>query len=492
MNKKSTIIVAVIGVALLLLLVRSCGTSYFLKRYNWNETYADKKNHVYGTYVIKRFLEYTSTRGRTDIDLKLSKYFNEESDYDGNYMFVGDAMLLDQSDAEALASFVGRGNKAIIATKVMPYTLSKEIFEPCRENYEADREYEGFERLYSEDDDAFTAEVEEAVEEEIDEVVEEITKKDSTNAVVYSGRYEEDDIWKYVDFDYLEFVSVYEKELDMQLDSSFRQTDETLPIFKTFKNTNARNRSWYYLHDSISCIANNEIEVLGYLDDEKVNFFELPYKEGSFFIHTNPLVFTNEHMLYDQNIEYITGVLSTCSQENWYWDEYSRTDISRGKRRNGKQNYLSSKGPLSYILNQAPLAWAWYCLLAMGLLFLLFRAKRKQRVIPVLVENENTSLAFINTIGNLYFRKNDHRQLCKEQLQLWLEKIRMQFRVNTSQLDTVFVAKLSVKSKVPKEEIQAILDFYDNIDNSNFVSENTMIKFYQKINQFEIQANQKI
>ena len=490
MNKKSAIIVAVIGVVVLLLVVRSCGNGSFLKRYNWNETYMDKKNHVYGTYVIKRFLEYTSTRGRTDIDLKLSKYF-DEGDYEGNYMFVGDAMLLDQSDAEALANFVGRGNKAIISTKVMPYTLSKEIFKPCRESYTENREYEGFERLYNEDEETFVEEIEEALEEEIEEVVEDI-KKDSVNAVDYSRRYSEDNKWAHVDFDYMEFISMYEEEMNMHLDSSFRKAEETLPIFRTFKNTYARKRSWYYLHDSISCIANNEIEVLGYLDGEKVNFFELPYKEGSFFIHTNPLVFTNEHMLYDQNVEYITGVLSTCSQENWYWDEYSRTDINRGKRRNGKQNYLSSKGPLSYILNQAPLAWAWYCLLAMGLLFLLFRAKRKQRVIPVLVENENTSLAFINTIGNLYFRKNDHRQLCKEQLQLWLEKIRMQFRMNTSQLDEAFVAKLAVKSKVPKDEIQAILDFYDNIDNSNFVSENTMIKFYQKINQFEIQANQKI
>ena len=197
-------------------------------------------------------------------------------------------------------------------------------------------------------------------------------------------------------------------------------------------------------------------------------------------------------MLYDGNVDYVAGFLSACPQEKWYWDEYSRTNFASGRQRNGRQNFLSSKGPLTYILSQAPLAWAWYCLLAMGFLFLLFRAKRKQRVIPVLVENENTSLAFINAIGTLYFRKNDHGQLSKDQMQLWLEKIRTQFRLNTSQLDETFVTKLAIKSKVPKEEIQAILDFYKNIDNSNFVSENTMIKFYQKIKKFEIQANQKI
>ena len=182
MNKKSSIIVAVIGVVLLLLIVRSCGNGSFLKRYNWNVTYEDKKNHVYGTYVIKRFLEYTSTRGRADIDLKLSKYFEEESEHKGNYMFVGDAMLLDQSDAEALANFVGRGNKAVISTRIMPYTLSNEIFKPCRENSDQDREYEGVESIYNEDEDVFTEELEETVEEEISEVVEEI-QRDSVNSV---------------------------------------------------------------------------------------------------------------------------------------------------------------------------------------------------------------------------------------------------------------------------------------------------------------------
>ena len=472
---------AILGVVLLLFTMRTCSDDgmAFLKRYNWRETFEDKKNHVYGTYVIKRFIEYTSAKGRTDIDLKLSKYFEEE-DLSGSYIFIGEAMLLDKSDAEALADFVGRGNKAVIAAKVFPNTLSKEIFIPCRENDEEDNEYDGFEKLYG-DDDFYTEE-----EEEYGLESDSIPAADSTNNSI---TYEQ---WKYVDFDYLEFISEFDDKMSMRLDSSYRQVSQTLPIFRTYKNTYERRRDWHYLHDSISCIINNAIEVLGYLDEDKINYFELPYKDGSFFIHTNPLVFTNDHMLHDENVDYITGVLSACPQEKWFWDEYSRTTYQRGRQRNGKQNYLSSKGPLTYILSQEPLAWAWYSLLAMGLLFLLFRAKRKQRVIPVLVENENTSLAFINTIGSLYFRKNDHRQLCKDQWQLWLEKVRMQFRVNTSQLDEAFVAKLAIKSKVPKDEIQTILDFYSNIDNSDFVSENTMIQFYQKINQFEIQANQKI
>ena len=483
MSKKTLILISIIGVVLLILTIRTCSGSAFFKRYNWEESFEDKKNHVYGTYIIKRFLEYTSTKGRKDIDVKFSKFFEEGDEvFNGNYIFIGEAMLLDKSDAEALADFVGSGNNAIISTKVFPNTLSEKIFTPCREWVDEEVEYQGLERLNDQDKDIFE-------NKEEDNFIASDTTLQSSETIKEKVEYE---AWMHADIDYIDFVGKFNDEMRMSLDSSFRQNKQTDPIFKTFKNSQAWKRNWYYLHDSLSCMATNEMKVLGHLDEDKINYFELPYKDGSFFIHTNPLVFTNEHMLYDGNVDYVAGVLSACPQEKWYWDEYSRTNFASGRQRNGRQNFLSSKGPLTYILSQAPLAWAWYCLLAMGFLFLLFRAKRKQRVIPVLVENENTSLAFINAIGTLYFRKNDHGQLSKDQMQLWLEKIRTQFRLNTSQLDETFVTKLAIKSKVPKEEIQAILDFYKNIDNSNFVSENTMIKFYQKIKKFEIQANQKI
>ena len=137
-------------------------------------------------------------------------------------------------------------------------------------------------------------------------------------------------------------------------------------------------------------------------------------------IHTNPIAFTSGNLLSDQNMNYVSGVLADFPQEKWYFDEYSRTSEFNGRSRNRSPHLIDNKGPLTYILKQPPLAWAWYLLLLMGLLFLIFKAKRKQRVIPVLKENTNNSLAFINTIGNLYFRKNDHKQLCEDQLQIWL------------------------------------------------------------------------
>lgn len=437
------------------LLLLNCGGN----KYNWWAKYADEKDHVYGTYIIKRYLNNLSTAERKEIDTKIAKYFDEEEQHSGNYFFMGDAMLVDDADAEALASFVEKGNQAFISTKVFPNSISKIIFEPCMEKPDVEDNEEYY--WEDEEDEIF-----------LDTVQEEPIER-----------------WRDLDFDHLNFADYYAETGVMSLDAGMANTIQTSEVFMTFKNTGPRYREWFYLHDSLACLAYNDINVLGYIDQNKINFFEISYGEGSFFIHTNPLVFTNVNMLDNKTADYIVHTLnSEMSTSEWHWDDFSRTNMNLGRSRNRGRTLIDNKGPLTFILQQAPLKWAWYSLLAMGGFFILFRAKRKQRVVPVLPEKENTSLSFVNTIGNLYFHRNDHKKLCQDQMQLWLEDIRHHYRINTSLLDEKFVTLLSAKSKKSKKEIQNILDYYNNIENGGFVSENTMVTFYQKLNEFNIQT----
>ncbi len=444
-------------------------------KYDWFQTYEDEKNHVYGTYIIKRYLDDISGKEKTDISRKLSKYFDQDENLNGNYIFVGEAMLLDEFDAEALTDFVKAGNKAFIATNVFPNTISKKIFEPCREYIESEEST----NYYGEDED-------EDYNNEEDEIWEntEVEERETADTVEFVHR----ESWEYYDIDHFDFTVLGVDVVDMKLEVDSNKVILTDSIYRTWKNQEPRSRDWYYLHDSLACLANNNIKVLGHLNDTMINYFELPYGEGAFYIHTSPFLFTNSNLLNDKISVYIENVFEKGGAEPWHWDEYSRTTVNTGKMRNENSTLLSNKGPLTYILKQRSLKWAWYSLLAMGGFFMIFRAKRKQRVVPVVERNENTSLAFVNTIGTLYFNKNDHKQLCKDQMQLWLEDVRHYYRINTSKLDEDFVALLSAKTKRSKADIQGLLDYYNNIVNGGFVSENTMVTFYQKLNKFDIQS----
>jgi len=135
-------------------------------------------------------------------------------------------------------------------------------------------------------------------------------------------------------------------------------------------------------------------------------------------------------------------------------------------------------------LGQPPLAWAWYTALATAALFLIFRSRRKQRVIPVLEENKNSSLEFINTIGRIYYQQGNHRKICLKKMTLFLSFIRDRYYLNTNEQDSDFFARLAAKSDIPTSVIDQIFLYHKNIDSSNFVSEQTLIDFHLEMDKF--------
>src|SRR5690606_30067856 len=53
---------------------------------------------------------------------------------------------------------------------------------------------------------------------------------------------------------------------------------------------------------------------------KQVNFLKVPYKNGNFFLHTQPCAFTNYHLLKDDNYKYAENLLSYLPKDqNIYW-----------------------------------------------------------------------------------------------------------------------------------------------------------------------------
>ena len=209
-------------------------------------------------------------------------------------------------------------------------------------------------------------------------------------------------------------------------------------------------------------------------------------KVSCFFI-VRQLLFSNIQLIDEEHLAYADRVFSYLNEGPIYWDDYSRASefVARHYNRNNPFNKtLSSESPLQYILSQPPLAWAWYLLLGLGFLYLIFRGKRKQRIIPVLEENKNTSLEFLSTIGRLYFLRNNHKELAIQKMKLYLAFIRERYHIQTKALDAAFIKRLAVKSEIQEEKIDQLLMLSKNIHNSNYVSEVTLIDFHNKIDHF--------
>ena len=93
--------------------------------------------------------------------------------------------------------------------------------------------------------------------------------------------------------------------------------------------------------------------------------------------------------------------------------------------------YLESKvkleaeqSPLRELLKRPPLRWAVYLMMLGVVLFMIFTARRHQRVIPIVEKPKNRSLEFIQLIGTLYYQRHDHADLVRKKFRFFAEEVR--------------------------------------------------------------------
>lgn len=226
--------------------------------------------------------------------------------------------------------------------------------------------------------------------------------------------------------------------LKLDYNSYFQISDS---IFNSLANTNLGTTKYRMTegmgNNYFSKIDTLNTIVLGYQTDNKekrVNFIKIPYGNGNFYLHTQPAAFSNFHLLKDNHYEYAEKVLSYLKNENVFWFL---------KYQDGS---IESSSPMRYILSHPSLRWTWYLFLIGMFVFILFNAKRKQRIVPIIKPLENTTVDFTKTIGNLYLQEGDHDTIINKKIIFFLEKIRQDYLLNTTVLDEHFIKKLQQKT----------------------------------------------
>ncbi|GAA4299426.1 DUF4350 domain-containing protein [Aestuariibaculum suncheonense] len=219
--------------------------------------------------------------------------------------------------------------------------------------------------------------------------------------------------------------------------------------------------------------------ILGYskIDYKHVNFIEVPFGNGTVFLHTEPKIFTNYNLLKEDRYQYVEGVLSYLPEADIYFDSYTKI----------QKNYygeVEQKSNLSWFLEQMAFRWAWYTALIFTLLFMIFNAKRRQRVIKIIKPLQNTTVAFVKTVSNLYFETQDHKNLIDKKITYFLEKVRGDYNINTDSLDDEFVTKLASKSGKKKEDIKALIKYINWLRTKSEFFEENLIQLNRHIEAF--------
>jgi hypothetical protein len=231
---------------------------------------------------------------------------------------------------------------------------------------------------------------------------------------------------------------------------------------------NDLNYYWNTVHPDIFCDSTKSITPLAYITPGRVNFFKIPYGEGNLYVHTNPLVFTNYFLTKADKAEYASGVFSHLPGEAIIWDEFSKSKFTQ-------QNNAPEFSPITYILQQESLRYAWWLMLTAAILYTLFTAKRKQRVIPVLKEKTNTSLEFVKLISALHFQNGNHHDIARKKMKYFFYFIRAKYGIHLQDLTELHRKKLTEKSKVKPTVLETIAHEFDEIDHRSYYHEPNLI-----------------
>lgn len=246
--------------------------------------------------------------------------------------------------------------------------------------------------------------------------------------------------------------------LKFEYTSNFRTTDSSLVWMANKKLSRKAYKSTGDIADYFSKIDTLNTIVLGYQGNPKkkknINFIKVPYKNGNFFLHIHPVAFTNYNLLKKDRYQYAENVLSYIPKGDVFWYTKLQTD----------ENISGS--PLRYIYSQPALAWALYLFLIGMLIFMIFNAKRKQRIVPILQPLSNLTIDFTKTIGNLYYQEGDHKNIIDKKIIYFLERIRTEYLIDTTKLDDEFVKKLHHKTGKDEKDIQELVFLINEHRNS--------------------------
>lgn len=270
------------------------------------------------------------------------------------------------------------------------------------------------------------------------------------------------------------FSNVFSDTLNFKIDnSSYFDTSSVL----NFYNTKIKQKKDYYYGRSsanfyFKSIDTVKSEILGYSKEKRITFIRYKHGKGCIYLNTVPEAYTNYAMVTEKNYGFAYNSLSYLPVFDVVWDEYYK-DFRRNEQ-----------GALSMIFSNMSFKYAYYLLLALTVIFVLFTAKRRQRIIPVIKPHKNTSLEFIKTIGRLYYHSKNHRDIALKKFNYLQHFIITKYYINIADLKGQSFKKIAEKTGTNTDIVKKVLLSHAKINKLEKISAQQLNQFNNYIEEF--------
>jgi hypothetical protein len=269
------------------------------------------------------------------------------------------------------------------------------------------------------------------------------------------------------------------KELKIATSSEFRDSTGTRV---KFVNSTLDTDKFYSVKKGMSdeyfeSIDTAKAIVLGSNNYHHCNYVKYNLGKGHLYLNANPLMFTNYSLLNKDGTAYAATALSFVKKDTYVmWDRYYTL---------GREDDEST---MRVFLRNPALRMAFYITLFSLIVYVLYQLKRRQRIIPVIEPVTNSTLGFVNVVGQVYYEQRDNSNIAQKQAAYFLEHIRTKYYLKTTVLNQEFAESLGQKSGVAPQLVQQILNQVTIIRSGIPISDDDLISFNQNIEQFYIQS----
>ena len=194
--------------------------------------------------------------------------------------------------------------------------------------------------------------------------------------------------------------------------------------------------------------------------------------DGKIVLVSNPLLFTNFGLLYNENHEVAEKLLGNISQEPLHYTmfyQFGRPEAST---------------PLRYLLSQKALKWSVYLAMLAIVVYLCIDSWRKQRSIPIVLPPTNSSIEYAQTLGGLFQREGNHYKTALKLINHFFGEIRERFWLEP-EFSEKFYYQLAGKSGVDNDHVIQTFRFIEQVRKTPALSEEQLVELSQKIDVFK-------
>jgi len=264
------------------------------------------------------------------------------------------------------------------------------------------------------------------------------------------------------------------------LDFSYFVPDTKESEYEIYYHKNLKDEKKYKYHSGITPIYFTSVDtsstrVIASNSNNEAVFISCQFGKGTFYLLSTPEVLTNYCIANKPSKEFAYTCLAYLTTPKIIWDEHYKTHLA----------HLDSE--LQFIFKNDSL-YAAYSITILGtLLFMFFNLRRRQRAIPIVAPPANSSIEFVEVIGNVYFNSKNHKIIAEEKVNSFLEMIRTKFQVNTRLFDDALFTRVSKLSGIHLDEIKDLFNFIDQIQFSKSITEQTLIDLNTRLEKFHEQ-----